>query len=87
MDKNVTNTEEKLHRDCEPHDAAHCDINDHHNLEPVTDDCGHYVNSGPGVGVPAGGGHPVNGTIDAGTTPDSARHNHDQDPKHGPGVK
>lgn len=24
---------------------------------------------------------------DAGTTPDSARHNHNQDPKHGPGVK
>lgn len=41
----------------------------------------------PGVGKPAGGGHPVNGVIDAGTTPDSARHNHDQDPEHGPGVK
>ena len=29
----------------------------------------------------------ANGVIDAGTTPDSARHNHDQDPEHGPGVK
>ena len=54
------NEKEKLHRDCEPHDAAHCDINDHHNLEPGKDDCGHYVNSGPGTiptHVPGGPGH------------------------------
>ena len=86
MEKEM-NIQEPLHRDCAPHDAAHCDINDHHNLSPADDDCGHYVNSGPGVGKPAGGGHPANGVIDAGTTPDSARHNHDQDPEHGPGVK
>jgi hypothetical protein len=86
MEKEM-NIQEPLHRDCAPHDAAHCDINDHHNLSPADDDCGHYVNSGPGVGKPAGGGHPANGVINAGTTPDSARHNHDQDPEHGPGVK
>ncbi len=40
--------EERLHRDCESHDAAHCDINDHGNLDPGRDACGHYIKSGPG---------------------------------------
>lgn len=30
MEKEM-NIQEPLHRDCAPHDAAHCDINDHHN--------------------------------------------------------
>lgn len=38
-----------LHRDCEPHTAENCDINSHSNLDPSMDDCGHYVNEGPGV--------------------------------------
>ncbi len=40
---------EKLHRNCEKHTAENCDINTHGNLEPVTDDCGHYVPEGPGT--------------------------------------
>lgn len=80
---------EKMHRDCEPHDAAHCDVNDHHNnakngFDAVLDDCGHTVNAGPGVGIVKGGGHAVNGVVDAGVTPSR---NKDQDAKHGPGVK
>ena len=75
---------EKLHRDCDTHDAAHCDINEHHNLDPEFDDCGHTVKEGPGVGMPKGGGHPVNGVIEAYTTPKA---NRDQDATHGPGVK
>ena len=41
MEKEM-NIQEPLHRNCAPHDAAHCDINDHHNLSPEDDDCGHY---------------------------------------------
>lgn len=40
---------DKLHRNCKPHTAEACDINSHSNLDPSKDDCGHYVNSGPGV--------------------------------------
>ena len=87
MSKNNNLETEKFHRNCDPHDASHCDINNHHNLEPGADDCGHYVNAGPGVGIPVGGGHAINGVISAGATPGSAKGNHDQDPKHGPGVK
>ena len=80
------NKEEKLHRNCDPHDADHCDINDHSKLEPVVDDCGHYVKSGPGyqqdidsqygpeVGLPAPG------------NPGGPKHDDDQNPEHGPGV-
>ena len=53
--------EERLHRDCEQHDADHCDINDHDNLAPAEDDCGHTV-SGPGPGEGKGryeGGAPI----------------------------
>ena len=72
---------EKLHRDCESHDAEHCDINDHNNLEPGADDCGHTVfGPGPGEGkpryegwAPFYAGQPI--------------HDMDQDPEHGPGVK
>lgn len=87
MKKENMNTEKTLHRNCDPHDAAHCDINEHPNLEPVADDCGHYVAAGPGVGKPAGGAHPADGTITAGFTPDSEKGNRDQDPHHGPGAK
>lgn len=60
MEENKKNIEEPLHRDCPPHDAEHCDVNEHHNLEPGADDCGHYVNSGPGVGMPkVEGGDPI----------------------------
>ena len=47
MEENKKNIEETINRDCPPHDAAHCDINEHHNLEPGADDCGH---TGPGPG-------------------------------------
>lgn len=65
--------EERLHRDCEPHDAEHCDINDHNNLSPADDDCGHTVpGPGPGEGKPKyEGGAPIW---------------QNQDPDHGPGV-
>lgn len=75
--------EEKYHRDCEEHDAEHCDINEHHNLDPELDDCGHTVLEGPGVGVPAYDGE--EGVVEAGFKPDSA--NDDQDPQHGPGIE
>ena len=91
MEKEM-NIQEPLHRDCAPHDAAHCDINDHHNnakngFDAEADDCGHTVQSGPGVGLPKGDGHPVNGTVKAGFTPSSAKGNKDKDQKHGPGLK
>lgn len=62
---------EKMHRDCEPHNAEHCDINEHHNnakngFDAEADDCGHTMQSGHGVGIPKGGGHPVDGTVTAG---------------------
>lgn len=65
--------EERLHRDCDPHDAEHCDINDHNNLSPADDDCGHTVpGPGPGEGKPKyEGGAPIW---------------QNQDPEHGPGV-
>lgn len=43
----MTNEEKKLHRDCEEHTAENCDINDHDNLDPALDDCGHTVPNGP----------------------------------------
>ena len=45
------------------------------------------MHSGPGVGIPKGGNHPVDGTVTAGFTPTSAKGNKDKDQKHGPGVK
>lgn len=39
----------KMHRDCDVHEAVNCDINDHKNLEPGLDDCGHRIEAGPGV--------------------------------------
>lgn len=82
------NENEKLHRDCKPHTVENCDINNHNNLEPGADDCGHRVESGPGtLNVPDLNTYEtdVNGrrVIVAGQ-PD---HNLDQDPEHGPGVK
>ena len=89
MDK-VMKNEFPMHRDCAPHDAEHCCVNDHVNngktgFDVEKDDCGHYVNAGPGVGIPKFKGH--NGTIVAGSgeAPSSAKD--DQDPKHGPGVE
>lgn len=92
MSENMNVEVEKMHRDCEPHDAEHCDINDHHNnakngFDAEADDCGHTVHSGPVVGIPKGGNHPVDGTVAAGFTPTSAKGNKDKDQKHGPGVK
>lgn len=87
MSENINLEAEKMHRDCEPHDAEHCDINEHHNnakngFDAEADDCGHTVQSGP-----KGGGHPVDGTVTAGFTPTSAKGNKDKDQKHGPDVK
>lgn len=79
----MSEIKEKYHRNCEPHDAEHCDINKHNNLEPGLDDCGHTVNSGPGMGVPAYEGNGETITVGA-PKPSSA--NDDQDPTHGPGV-
>lgn len=76
--------QEKLHRDCEVHDAEHCDINEHSNLEPGADDCGHYVNSGPGVGPQKAVNMKPFCAPDP-TAPSSA--NGDQDATKGPGVK
>lgn len=52
---------EKFHRDCEPHNAKDCDINEHHNLVPGLDDCGHTVEGdGPGEDMPKyEGGAPI----------------------------
>lgn len=72
----------RFHRDCEPHDAAHCDINDHDNLVPGRDDCGHYVPSGPGYQMDQDAAMP--GPGNPGTEPP---HSADQDPGDGPGVK
>lgn len=53
--------EKRLHRDCDPHTTENCDINDHGDLEPGADDCGHYVDgTGPIAHpehVPGGPGH------------------------------
>lgn len=46
------NNKHEYHRDCEDHTASTCDINDHNNLDPEFDDCGHTVSKGPGVGIP-----------------------------------
>lgn len=73
--------EKKLHRDCAPHTAAECDINDHDNLDPGLDDCGHTVSAGPGVGMP-----PVEPRPFDAPDPTAPGHNGDQDPDHGPGV-
>lgn len=73
MEENKIMKEEPLHRDCPKHTAENCDINEHHNLEPVLDDCGHRVESGPGKDKPkVEGGAPI------------WQH---QDPNKGPGVK
>ena len=48
MNENMNVEAEKMHRDCESHDAEHCDINEHHNnakngFDAELDDCGHTV--------------------------------------------
>ena len=74
----------KMHRDCDVHEAVNCDINDHKNLEPGLDDCGHRIEAGPGVQGYADlntyekGGK---GAIVAGMP----KHNLDQDVANGPG--
>ncbi|MCC8128293.1 MAG: hypothetical protein LIO92_13035 [Clostridiales bacterium] len=77
-----------LHRDCEPHDAENCDINEHSNLEPGADDCGHYVAEGPGTKAAADLNEYTkkygDKVVIAGATP---KHNLDQDVEHGPGVQ
>ncbi len=67
----MNNEKERLHRDCEPHTAADCDINTHKGLDPALDDCGHTVDVGPGKDKPKYSG--TNATIEVGTAkPDSA---------------
>lgn len=79
---------EKLHRDCEQHTEENCDINRHHNLEPSKDECGHYVDEGPGA-------NPV-GDLNIRETDEYGRetivaggpkHNLDQELNKGPGVE
>lgn len=41
------------HSKCKKHSIENCDINDHHDLKPDRDDCGHTVSAGPGIGKPA----------------------------------
>ena len=72
----------KLHRDCEAHSAENCDINDHDNLEPRTDDCGHFIPDGPGIN--AGTPDPAPFCPPDPMAPSSI--NGDQDPAHGPGL-
>jgi len=72
-----------LHRDCEPHDAAHCDINEHDNLEPGADDCGHRAEPGPGAGPQKAADQRPFCAPDP-TAPSSI--NGDQHPNQGPGV-
>lgn len=78
------NETKRLHRDCDPHEAADCDINDHSRLEPGADDCGHRVESGPGEPPQA----TVNRKPFCAPDPNAPSSiNGDQDSEHGPGVK
>ena len=84
----MTEDNKKLHRNCEEHDAEQCDINDHDNLVPGKDDCGHYVNAGPGTAKGPDLNiyeYDANGrkVIIAG----QPNHNLDQDANNGPGIK
>ena len=79
--------EERLHRNCEPHDAANCDINTHNNLDPGRDDCGHYIKDGPGYQQDIDGQYGPATGIPAPGNPGGPTHDTDQDPDHGPGVK
>jgi len=75
--------DKNLHRDCEDHDEADCDINEHDNLEPGADDCGHRAETGPGIGPQkAVDRRPFCGPDP--TAPSSA--NGEQHPSNGPGV-
>ena len=77
----MNDTNERYHRNCDPHDAANCDINDHDNLDPALDDCGHTVDGpGPGKNLPKADGH--GGVIHS----NIPHHNADQEPEKGPGV-
>lgn len=80
MNENITNK----HSDCEPHDATNCDINDHSKLDPGSDDCGHRVESGPGVGEQKAIDRRPLCAPDP-NAPSSA--NGDQDADNGPGCK
>jgi len=76
--------DKNLRRDCEDHDEADCDINEHDNLEPGADDCGHRAETGPGIGPQkAVDRRPFCGPDP--TAPGSI--NGDQDPGNGPGVR
>lgn len=79
--------EERLHRDCEPHDVAHCDINTHNNLEPGVDDCGHRVDGGPGtLDIPDLNTYETDSNGRKFIVAGQPEHNLDQNPEHGPGV-
>ena len=67
----------------EAHSQEDCRINDAAHSHPDYD-CGHYVNSGPGVGPQKA----VNMKPFCGPDPTAPSSiNGDQDPTHGPGVK
>lgn len=69
-----------LHTAQEPHDAAHCQINDPAHSHPGVD-CGHYVSSGPGYQIDE------DSKTGPGVHPAAPKHDDDQDTEHGPGVK
>lgn len=75
-----------VHEAQEPHTAEDCRINEKPHNHPDTD-CWHHVNEGPGI-VQTGDLNTY--TDDHGKkaiVADGPRHNLDQDPTHGPGVK
>lgn len=72
-----------VHEAQEPHSAKDCHINDPLHSHPDMD-CGHTVNSGPGVGIPKYDGH--GGVITAGMS-EAPTDDPDQDAGHGPGVE
>ncbi len=76
-----------LHRNCDDHTAENCDINTHAKLDPRADDCGHYVNSGPGVQNTADLNEYTEKNGDQVIIADMPKHNLDQDVTHGPGVQ
>jgi len=83
-DEAMDENNKKLHRDCDPHDATDCDINEHDGLEPGMDDCGHRAETGPGVGPQkAVDRRPFCGPDP--TAPSSI--NGDQHPNQGPGAR
>lgn len=84
----MKNINEKHHRDCESHTATNCDLNDHRNLEPGADDCGHTVAAGPGtLGVPDLNTYETDANGRTAIVAGQPEHNLDQDPTHGPGMK